>query len=323
MEKGFIRVHKGLMKKVGINAAIVYGELVSLFEYWNKRGELTEYNGRMWFYCTIEELEEKTTLKRDAQDKAIAKLVDAGLIEVQRFGHRAKRYFYVDKMYVEILFGRNEVCKDCADADVQNAEKTQTKTELDCGKTAVSNNNKELDLNKNNKNKKKNNNNNLSINEITSETLRELLSKYADRLNDDKVSVVKKLADIYLPLFKVAGLNDIHLAHVVIRCLMYPTKNFRHYLRKALDAELTQNTINAAKPEKQAPIRSEMAPEWFNYDEYVRQLGKSQAQSQPKAESAPKFTLGDLQRMKRGEIPFDERVNLNPNVRELYESITV
>jgi len=34
MEKGFIRVHKGLMKKVGINAAIVYGELVSLFEYW-------------------------------------------------------------------------------------------------------------------------------------------------------------------------------------------------------------------------------------------------------------------------------------------------
>jgi len=320
MEKGFIRVHKGLMKKVGINAAIVYGELVSLFEYWKKRGELTEHNGRMWFYCTIEDLQEKTTLKRDAQDKAIAKLVAEGLIEVQRLGHRAKRYFYVDTMYVEKLFGQNA---ECDDAEIQIAEKPQTKSELDCGKTAVSNNNKEIDLNKNKNKDKKNNNKNLSINEIESKPLRELLAKQADRLTDAKVSAVKDLTDIYLPLFEAAGLNDVHFAHVVIRCLMYPATNFRHYLRKALDAELTKTTVSAPKPSARTPIRTEVMPDWFNYDEYVSQLGKSQDQTQPKAEPMPKFTLGDLQRMKRGEIPFDERVNLFPHVRELYESIAV
>jgi DNA-binding MarR family transcriptional regulator len=316
MEKGFIRVHKGLIKKVGINAAIVYGELVSLFEYWKKRGELTEQNGRMWFYCTIEDLEEKTTLKRDAQDKAIAKLVAEGLIEVQRFGHRARRYFYVDTMYVEMLFGKDE---ECADTEIQIAEKSQTKTDLDCGKTAVSNNNKEIDSNKN-KNKK-NNNKNLSINEIKPEPLRELLAKQVDRLTDDKVSVVKNLADIYLPLFEAAGLNEVNFAHVVIRCLMYPTMNFRHYLRKALDAELTKT--RTVQSEKRTTVRKEPTPEWFDFNEYVKHLNQQQVQSQPKAEPMPKFTLDDLRRMKRGEIPFDERVNHIQHIKKLYESIAV
>jgi hypothetical protein len=97
-------------------------------------GKTRRANGAQWQNVVLlhnRRLARKTTLKRDAQDKAIAKLVAEGLIEVQRLGHRAKRYFYVDTMYVEKLFGQNA---ECDDAEIQIAEKPQTKSELDCGK---------------------------------------------------------------------------------------------------------------------------------------------------------------------------------------------
>jgi hypothetical protein len=332
--KGFIMVNKGLAKTVGLNAAVIYGELVSTYTYWKENNGLTEHEGKMWFYCTIEDLEEKTTLKRDAQDKAIRALVKEGLIEVKRFGLPAKRYFHVTDKYIEILFANYFAEKPQTDNDAgssdqssekprhnQFAENPQTgvreNDKLDYGFSAA--NNKRIN---NNRINKKQINNNQSINqldEIDSQLLRGLLTKKTDRLTDDKVSVIKDLANDYLPLFEAIGLSEAQLAHVVIRCLDYPNGNFRNYLRAALESELTAShapkTDKSAKADKteQAPVRKEALPDWF--DDYQKQ----QEQPEKQAEPTVNITLGDLKRMKKGEIPFDERINQIPHLKRMYD----
>lgn len=98
---GSIVVNKGLAHAIGLNEAIIYSELVSLHEYWRKRGKLLE---DAWFYCTVENLENNTTIKRKLQEKTVKNLVDLELIEVKRMGLPAKRYFRVtDKIYDIIL----------------------------------------------------------------------------------------------------------------------------------------------------------------------------------------------------------------------------
>jgi DNA-binding PadR family transcriptional regulator len=336
--KGFIMVNKGLAKTVGLNAAVIYGELVSTYTYWKENNGLTEHEGKWWFYCTIEDLEEKTTLKRDAQDKAIKALVKEGLIEVKRFGLPAKRYFHVTDKYVETLFANYFAEKPQTDNDAgsgdQNPEKShhnqiaenpqtgvRENDKLDYGFSAA--NNKRIN---NNRINKKQINNNLSIypqmDEIDSQLLRGLLTKKTDRLTDDKISVIKDLANDYLPLFEAIGLSESQLAHVVIRCLDYPNGNFRNYLRAALESELTSSHApKADKSDKaeQAPVRKEMLPDWFN--DYKKQLEQPEEKTESQAETSINLTYGDLKRMKNGEIPFDERINQIPHLKRLYDSL--
>ena len=57
--KGFIMVNKTLAKMVGLVPATIYGELLSTFMYWQQREQLTLIDGKEWFFCTIEDLEDK------------------------------------------------------------------------------------------------------------------------------------------------------------------------------------------------------------------------------------------------------------------------
>jgi hypothetical protein len=332
--KGFIMVNKGLAKTVGLNAAVIYGELVSTFTYWKENGGLTEHEGKLWFYCTIEDLEEKTTLKRDAQDKAIKALTKEGLIEVKRFGLPAKRYFHVTDKYIEILFANYFAEKPQTDNDAgssaQNTEKPRQIQIAENPQTGLSENNKQdygfsATNNKrinNNRINKKQINNNQSIQEIDSELLRGLLTKWTDRLTDDKISVIKDLANAYLPLFDAIGLGEARLANVVSRCLDYPNGNFRNYLRASLESELTtSHTLKTDKTE-QAPVRKEALPDWF--EDYEKQQ-EQKIEIEPKesnelqSEDFINLTYGDLKRMKNGEIPFDERINKIPHLKRLYD----
>lgn len=90
---GSIVVNKKLAHEIGLNEAVIYSELVSLFKYWTSRDQLTD--GK-WFFCTIENLQENTTLGKDAQSKAISKLEKKyELIETKRMGLPARRYFAI------------------------------------------------------------------------------------------------------------------------------------------------------------------------------------------------------------------------------------
>lgn len=94
----FITVNKELIKAVGIEAAILFGELAGEYVYW------VEQNQGESFFSTVENIEEKTTLNDYQQRKAIKVLKDKGLIECKVKGIPAKRYFEIHEDRLLELF---------------------------------------------------------------------------------------------------------------------------------------------------------------------------------------------------------------------------
>ena len=96
----FITLNKDLIKAIGLEEAILLGELASEYDYWNRKGELDEG----FFYSTIENIEKNTTLSVHKQRKALNNLKEKGLIEIKVKGIPAKRYIKIlEKQVYEIL----------------------------------------------------------------------------------------------------------------------------------------------------------------------------------------------------------------------------
>ncbi|RKD84123.1 hypothetical protein ATL39_0056 [Sinobaca qinghaiensis] len=89
---GSIIVNKKLAHEIGLQEAVIYSELVSLYKYWSDREELTEDG---LFYCTYENIERNTSLKEKAALRAINKLVKLGLIEKISRGLPRKNYYKI------------------------------------------------------------------------------------------------------------------------------------------------------------------------------------------------------------------------------------
>ena len=89
----FLTVNVMIAQEVGLDAAVVLGELASTQVYWEEHGEVDE-NGM--FYETAEQIEKKTTLTPYKQAKAIKALEDMGLVKTRMKGVPAKKYFFVD-----------------------------------------------------------------------------------------------------------------------------------------------------------------------------------------------------------------------------------
>ena len=77
---------------LGLGAAVVYAALISKQVYYEQHNMLDEEG---FFYSTIADLQESTTLTKRQQRDAIKVLIDKGLIVRKRFGMPAKRYFRV------------------------------------------------------------------------------------------------------------------------------------------------------------------------------------------------------------------------------------
>lgn len=98
--RNFITVNKTLIQTLGIEEAIMLGELASEYDYWENNDKLEEG----WFFSTVENVEENTTLTKYKQKKALDNLQKIGVLEVQRKGIPAKRYIKINEEKVfEIL----------------------------------------------------------------------------------------------------------------------------------------------------------------------------------------------------------------------------
>lgn len=99
--ENFIPLNKIVIRSLGLEEAILIGELASEYNYWTKENGLDEDG---YFYSTIENIEEKTTLSVHKQRKAINKLKELGVIDVKVKGIPAKRYIKIDEQQLyEIL----------------------------------------------------------------------------------------------------------------------------------------------------------------------------------------------------------------------------
>ena len=86
MAGNFLAINKTVMQKLGLETAV----LLSSF------AEADRLSNDGWFYQTIDTVEKHTTLSRHKQDKAIAQLEQLQILETDRRGIPAKRYFKID-----------------------------------------------------------------------------------------------------------------------------------------------------------------------------------------------------------------------------------
>lgn len=96
----FITVNKTLIKKLGLEEAVVFGELCSQHNLWEIKEELREG----YFFCTVEKLLENTGLSEYKQRKAINNLKEKGLIEVKMMDLPAKRFIKINTEQVLKFF---------------------------------------------------------------------------------------------------------------------------------------------------------------------------------------------------------------------------
>jgi hypothetical protein len=88
---GFIAVNKNLIASIGLNEAIVFCELVSKYNYYEKENMLNDG----YMYCTYDDLKISTGLSQTAQTNAIKNLEKLNLIKCVITGFPKKRYITV------------------------------------------------------------------------------------------------------------------------------------------------------------------------------------------------------------------------------------
>lgn len=84
-------VNRLLAHALGINEAIIYACLISKYYYYADKNWLNEG----WYYSTVPDLQESSTLTEKQQKRAVDNLVKAGLIKCELRGMPAKRSFFI------------------------------------------------------------------------------------------------------------------------------------------------------------------------------------------------------------------------------------
>lgn len=144
--------NKTLAKKIGLHESIFLGEIISEYDYWNRMHSLTDDG---YFYSTVENVMESTTLSDYQQRSIIKHLVELKILNVRVAGMPAKRYFRInEEQFYAILL------EDDKDSD-NNSESTSSKETCDKDLTELttsSKESKEQDLNS-----VKTNNNNIPL----------------------------------------------------------------------------------------------------------------------------------------------------------------
>lgn len=90
---GCVVLNKAIMKILGIEAALLLGELLSEYAYYEDREELTEDG---YFFSKSENIERNTTLSYYKQSEALKILQSYGFVETELRGVPARKYFRLD-----------------------------------------------------------------------------------------------------------------------------------------------------------------------------------------------------------------------------------
>ncbi len=89
--------NKSMAKILGLHEAIMLGELISEFDYWEKTNNIKDNT----FFSTVENIENNTTLTDYQQRKCLNKLKEIELISVSVKGIPAKRYITLNTVNIE------------------------------------------------------------------------------------------------------------------------------------------------------------------------------------------------------------------------------
>lgn len=137
----YIVVNKQLARLFGLEEALMLGELASEMEYWQRRGELKDG----YFYSTIDNVKESTTLSDKRQRSALNTLKDAGIVDVKLAGLPAKRYIRINEQQLATILLDNSSENGAASfAETEELETPKQPTNNNNIKNNKNNNNKEI-----------------------------------------------------------------------------------------------------------------------------------------------------------------------------------
>lgn len=155
----YIVVNRSLIKEFGLKEAVLLGELASEYNYYKKNNLLDD---KGYFYSTIENVKDNTTLSSYEQKKCLDSLSKRNIVDVVVKGIPATRYIKINSYQLVNLFTNN------LETSFQKIKK------LDVKKLGTNNNN----IKNNNKNNNK---------EIYKEICKRVITKL-NELNDTKYS---------------------------------------------------------------------------------------------------------------------------------------
>lgn len=106
----YIVINRDLLKKYGINVALMLCELASEYNYFDQNGKLEDG----MFYSTIGNIHERTGLSKYQQSEALKVLDNIGIVKSVVKGIPAKRYFKIDveKLAKQIVNFSPSSCKE-------------------------------------------------------------------------------------------------------------------------------------------------------------------------------------------------------------------
>lgn len=188
--RNYIAVNRPLALELGLDAAVIFGELASEYSYWRENGGL-EPDGA--FFTTVENIERNTTLSKHKQGNALNRLLGLGLISISYRGIPRKRYIKLNESVIMDML---------ASKWAKNSPTGSKEIEPIEGEKFDGNNNK----GNNNKEKKKKESYNEIVNDFTdSEELRETIFEYIKMRKLIKAPMTDRA--LRLLLHKLQGLS--------------------------------------------------------------------------------------------------------------------
>lgn len=294
---GSILVNKKLIKKIGLEEAIVYSELASQYNFWSIKGELVNSDCKKstsgeWFFCTVEKLEEHTTIKRDRQLKIIKNLKKMDLLETKLMGLPSKRYFRITEKIFSIMFDNKIQVSQNAIPDNINVlgdENTQKQRSNQVSQNAIPSKSemRQLEI------AKCDTINNISINNISINKLEEEDPEYAAAISAFQENIIGNNSNVSKTIQKqIKEFMSQLPVEIIINEIEYAATNNAktfNYIKKALIEDVSMEIDSIAKLEqkrkdhaakhKVTSMRSygrkktENVPEWFEKHKTERQQG--------------------------------------------------
>jgi hypothetical protein len=128
----YLTANKIVAKKIGLLESIFLSTLLDIYSY-REKGGLVSDDG--FFEASTEAVEEETTLTRDQQPRLLAKLLEYGLISIDRRGLPAKRVVKISDEFEIIMEGiLTEVAVDKSE---EKPSTSSSKSRRQCDGNAV------------------------------------------------------------------------------------------------------------------------------------------------------------------------------------------
>lgn len=253
--RNFIALNKDLIKIFGLEEAIMIGELCSEADYWEKEEKLIDG----YFFSTVENVQQNTTLSEHKQRKAINNLKNKNIIDIQIKGLPAKRYIKINKeALIKLLFASDNIQKNLRTSSLNFKE-------LDAEKLRRNNN----IYNNNKKEEEKNKliefyNNNIG-------TITPYIAENIDTYLED--GLTKELIQISM---KEAVNNNVrkwkYVKAILDDCLNNNVYTVEQYIAKQKEYKENSKNTKISKMQKQEVIYN---TDFSEYDKYMKRSDES------------------------------------------------